>query len=210
MTHSNEETLFRWAAQLPESLWNDLRNRPAAEAAETTGAIWDGKTFSISLLGRRYRLDPSSQTLTRDDAADTPVSYQTGVVLLNTLSHSKGVPPSGRMTVPQDLPGGRMFFVGAHALGTDAIATAFSENPDQLEGRIAAMGGEKMDGADAAFRIPGLPLVPLYVLLWQKQGSDPARAVIGIDDRAHFHLDLAGIFALTNILVSRLCGFYRG
>jgi len=35
--------------------------------------------------------------------------------------------------------------------------------------------------------------------------GEAGRAVIGIDDRAHFHLDLAGVFALTNILVYRLC-----
>ncbi|MDO9263768.1 MAG: hypothetical protein Q7U02_07370 [Desulfosalsimonadaceae bacterium] len=42
-------------------------------------------------------------------------------------------------------------------------------------------------------------------LLWRGDQEFPARAVIGIDDRAHFHLDLASIFALTNILVYRLC-----
>jgi len=47
-------------------------------------------------------------------------------------------------------------------------------------------------------------LAPLYVLLWRGDQEVPVRAVIGIDDRAHFHLDLAGVFALTNLLVERL------
>ncbi|MDL2329469.1 DUF3786 domain-containing protein [Desulfosarcina sp. OttesenSCG-928-A07] len=209
MTPSHEEKLFRWATQLPDTLWNDLKNRPPAESAETTGATWDGKVFSISLLGKGYQVHPSEKIIFRDGEKDAPVNYQTGVVLLNTLSFSKGVPPSGRMTVPQDLPGGRMFFVGAHALETGALATAFSENPDSFIKQMVDMGGEKIDGADAAFRIPGLPFVPLYVLLWHKEADAPARAVIGIDDRAHFHLDLASVFALTNVLVYRLCGLYR-
>ena len=53
--------------------------------------------------------------------------------------------------------------------------------------------------------IPGLPRVPLYVLLWHGYREVPARAVIGIDDQAHFHLDLAGVFALTHLFLNRLC-----
>ncbi|MBI5583382.1 MAG: DUF3786 domain-containing protein, partial [Deltaproteobacteria bacterium] len=66
-------------------------------------------------------------------------------------------------------------------------------------------GGETIDGADVALRVPGLPYVPLYLLLWRGDREFPARTLIGIDARAHFHLDLAGVLALTNLLVYRLC-----
>jgi hypothetical protein len=66
------------------------------------------------------------------------------------------------------------------------------------------LGAERVEGADYAIRIPGLPLLPLYVLLWNGDAETQARAFIGIDDRALFHLDLGGVFALTNVLVGRL------
>lgn len=47
--------------------------------------------------------------------------------------------------------------------------------------------------------------LPEYVLLWRGDREFPVRAVIGIDARVHFHLDLAGALALTNLLVYRLC-----
>jgi len=127
------------------------------------------------------------------------------VVLLTTLAASSGVPPSGRMAVPQELPGGRMFFTGAHAVAAGPLARHFEKNSGQLLDRALLIGGEKIEGADIAIQVPGLPYVPLYVLFWQGDQEFSARAVIGIDDRAHFHLDLAGVFALTNILVYRLC-----
>jgi hypothetical protein len=197
--------LFRWADQIPAALWDDLNKRAPKQAAEAVGALMDGETFRVPLIGIDYTIDPVRQRITKNNQADHPVSYQTGVVLLTTLAVSSGVPPSGRMAVPQELPGGRMFFTGAHAVATGPLARAFEKNPDQIVDRALAAGGRMTDGADVAIQVPGLPFVPLYLLIWRGDQEFPARAVIGIDDRAHFHLDLAGIFALTNIFVNRLC-----
>src|SRR6056297_357728 len=109
------------------------------------------------------------------------------------------------MTVPQELPGGRMFFTGAHAVANGQLAKYFEKDSTQLINRACEIGGEVIEGADIALRLPGLPQVPLYILFWRGDQEIPARAVIGIDDRAPFHLDLAGVFALTNILVFRFC-----
>jgi hypothetical protein len=199
-----QRELFRWADQIPSALWSDLDRRPAREAAEAVGGKWDGSAFKVPLIGIDYTLDPANQRITRTCQVDHPVSYQAGVVLLTTLAASKGVPPSGRMAVPQELPGGRMFFTGPHAVANGPLAKAFEKDSSRLIDRALGLGGEMIEGADVAIRVPGLPYVPLYVLLWRGDQEVPARAVIGIDDRAHFHLDLAGVFALTNLLMDRL------
>jgi hypothetical protein len=199
-----QRELFRWADQLPSALWSDLDRRPPREAADAVGGKWDGSAFKVPLIGIDYTLDPADQRITRTCQVDHPVSYQAGVVLLTTLTASKGVPPSGRMAVPQELPGGRMFFTGPHAVANGPLATALEKDSSRLIDRALGLGGQMIEGADIAIRIPGLPYVPLYVLLWRGDQEVPVRAVIGIDDRAHFHLDLAGVFALTNLLVERL------
>lgn len=199
----SQNELFRWADQIPAALWIDLFNRSPQQAAEAVGAEWDGETFRVKMLGIHYTIDPANRRITVANQADHRVSYQAGAVLLTTLSISKGVPPSGRMAVPQELPGGRMFFTGAHAVATEPLAKYFEKDSNQLLNRALGVGGEMIEGADIAIRLPGLPYVPLYVLFWRRDQELPARAVIGIDDRAPFHLDLAGVFALTNILVYR-------
>ena len=201
----SQKELFRWADQIPAALWTDLRNRSPQQAAEAVGAEWDGEAFKVPLLGVHYTINPADQRITMTYQADHPVSYQAGVVLITTLATSKGVPPSGRMAVPQELPGGRMFFTGAHAVATGPLAKYFEKDSGQLLDRALGVGGEMIEGADIAIRVPGLPYVPLYVLFWRGDQEFCARVVIGVDDRAHFHLDLAGVFALTNILVYRLC-----
>ena len=201
----SQKELFRWADQIPAPLWTDLRNRSPRQAAEAVGAGWDGEIFKVPMIGIDYTIDPANQKITRTHQADHRVSFQAAVVLLSALANSKGVPPSGRMAVPQELPGGRMFFTGAHTLAIGPLAKNFEKDPGRLTQRALGFGGEMIEGADVAIRMPGLPYVPLYVLLWRGDQEFPARAVIGIDDRAHFHLDLASVLALTNILVYRVC-----
>ncbi len=197
--------LFKWADQIPEVLWTVMSNRSPQQAAEVVGAKWDGETFKVPMVGTEYTIDPTNQKITKTYQTDRPVSYQAGVVLLTTLTTSKGVPPSGRMTVPQELPGGRMFFTGVHSVATERLVEKFENNSRQVLDRILGVGGEMIEDADIAIRVPGLPYVPLYVLFWKGDHELSARAIIGIDDRAHFHLDLASVLALTNILVYSIC-----
>jgi hypothetical protein len=202
---NNRDTLFRYADQLPDPLWDDVRARDARQAAVCVGGRWEEGLFKVPLLGFTYAVDPVAQRITRSDDVGHRVGYQTGVVLLYTLAKSVGAPPSGRMVSPLELTGGAMFFTGAHSLATKPLARRFGGAPQMLIERAIAMGGEAINGAaDYAVRLPGLPYLPLYVLLWTGDKADEARAFIGIDDRALFHLDLGAVFALTNVLVSRL------
>ena len=106
----SQKELFRWADQIPAALWSDLRKRSPQQAAEAVGAVWDEGTFKVPLIGIDYTIDPANQWITKAHQADHRVSYQAGVVLLTTLAASKGVPPSGRMAVPQELPGDNVVF----------------------------------------------------------------------------------------------------
>ena len=196
--------LFRWAEDLPLALWDDLRARPPREAAQAVGAGWQDGLFSVVLLDREHVLDPGSRRIWLAGQPGERVSYQAGVVLLTALARSQGVPASGRMVTPLELPGGKLFFTGAHALATGPLAKSFEEEPQALWARAQALGAEQVEGADLAFRLYGLPQVPLHALLWAGDQEFAARAVIGIDDRAPFHLDLGGVLALTNLMVRAL------
>ena len=207
MTQSDRQErgeLYKWSDKIEPPLWDDLQVRPAKEAAIAVDATLDEGVFKVLLLGSIYLVDPKERRISILGQDGHRVSYQTGIVLLTTLAKSMGVPPSGRMVGPQELTGGALFFTGAHALATGPLAKRFGNNPAALIKRAKTLGGEITGGADAAVRIPALPLLPLYVLLWTGDDELNARAFIGIDDRALFHLDLSGVFALTNILVRRL------
>jgi hypothetical protein len=201
---TGQDDLYRWADQIPAALWDDLRARPAAGAAEAVGARLVDGLFTVPLLGTTYTVDPRARTIRRTAEPEHRVGYQTAVVLLTALAHSKGVPPSERMVTPLELEGGTEFFTGAHSLALKPLARRFGGDPRQLVAAARPLGGEEVTGADCAVRIPGLPLLPLHALVWAANREFEARAVIGIDSRALFHLDLSGVFALTNLMVARL------
>ena len=200
-----EIDLFRWADQLPRAQWDDLRARPPEEAARAVGGQWRDGFFRLPLLEREYLIDPREATVREADRPEHRVSYQTGLVLVHTLANAKGADPSGRMVAPQELPSGRFFFVGPHELPTEPLVKRFGDRPRELLERARALGGVPVEGADAAVRAPGLPRTPLYALVWGRDPEFEARAVLGVDDRAPFHLALDALWALCNIFVRRLC-----
>ncbi len=201
-----EVALFRWADQLPAALWDDLAARPPAQATEATQAEWSQGVYRLPLLGRFHRVDPAARRVSAEGRPDHRVGFQAGMVLVSHLARALGVPAADRLVTPQELPGGGLFFTGPHAVNAKALERRFGGDPEALVRRAAALGGQEAAlGGDASVMVPGLPRLPLYVLLWTHDEEFPARAVVGLDGYAHHQLALDGIWALTNLLVSRLC-----
>lgn len=200
-----EVRLFRYADQLPEALWNDLEARDPIEAAASCDAFLEAGRFRLSLFSRDYIIDPAEHTIAEALRPEHKSSYQTGLVLITALAKAQNIPQSGRMITPGELPGGRMFFAGPHELPTAPIAERFGSDAPGLIAAAATMGGREIEeSADAAVFIPALPRVPMWLLLWEGDEEFEARAVMGIDDRAHYHLALDAVWAMCNVLTGRL------
>ena len=200
-----EISLFRWADQLPAPLWDDLAARPLAQAAQASGAVLEGARLRLALLGHDYLVDVRERRVVEAARPDRRLSFQTGLVLVSHLARAIGVPPAGRLVTPQELPGGGLFFTGPHAIATASLEGRFGSDPQGLLQAAAALGGQPHPGAaEVAVVVPGLPMLPLYVLLWPADEEFGARAVVGLDANAHHQLALDGLWALTNLLVGRL------
>lgn len=200
-----EISLFRWADQLPAALWDDLTARGLPTAAQATEADLEDVCLRLPLLGRQYVVDTAARRVWETTRPQRRLGFQTALVLVSHLARALGVPPAGRLVTPQELPGGGLFFTGPHAIATAALERRFGRDPQGLLTAAQALGGQPHAGAaEAAVLIPGLPMLPLYVLLWPADEEFGARAVVGLDAHAHHQLALDGIWALTNLLVRRL------
>ncbi len=203
-TDPNENELYRWAEDIPFQIWEDLEARPPEQAAEAVGAVWDGQAYGIEMLGRSYRVEPGARRVLLPDRPDRRISYQAGLVLLSSMIRSLGVPPAGRMVTPHELPGGGLFFQGPHAINKGPLEERFGHDPEALLKAAAPLNPTPCEGGDVGIMLMGLPLIPLYVLLWGGDDEFKPRAVVGIDANAHHHLALDGIWALSNLMVVKL------
>jgi hypothetical protein len=204
MVEVDEIPLFRWADQLPPELWDDLDARPRQEAAQAAQGRWDGACFTLPLLGRDYLVDPAARAVREVERPQYRPSFQTGLVLVSHLALASDVPEAGNMVTPQELPSGSQFFTGVHAVPVGRLAERFGNEPQALLPAAQNLGGGPWQGADVAVMVPGVPRIPLYVLLWAADEEFDARAVVGLDSRAHMHLALDGILALTSLLITKL------
>lgn len=194
----------RWADELPGHFWENLKKRPPELAAAATGATLDQGRFILPVFARPYLVDPKECLVQNLANPEEEVDYNTALVLITHLARAEDVIPAGRMLSPAELPGGRALFAGPHALPMQAIIESFGRQPEALVLRAQELGGQQCDGADIAVCLPGLPRVPLYLLLWLADEEFPARAAPGVDANVLHHLELDGLLSLCHLMVQRL------
>ncbi len=91
------------------------------------------------------------------------------------LINVKDVYPLGRDIVgPKDLKEGH-FFQGPHELKTAPLVERFGADVQGFHGAAEVLCGERVDMADAAYRLKPFPRVNLYYLLWEGDDEFPAR-----------------------------------
>ncbi|MEW6659472.1 MAG: DUF3786 domain-containing protein [Thermodesulfobacteriota bacterium] len=194
----------RWAEDLPGHFWKGLENRAPELAAAATRAELDRDRFILPVFARPYLVDPQNRRVQDLSQTGARVDYNTALVLVTHLARAVEAPPSGLMISFNELPGGRALVTGPHALPLDLLAERFGGNHLALGQRARALGGEEIEGADMAVRLPGLPRVPMYLLLWLADEDFPAQAVPGVDAGVMQHLDLDGLLSLSHLMVQRL------
>lgn len=191
--------LYRRASDLSPYHWENLAARNAEEAAAAAGAAVVGGVYGFPLLGREIRVDPVNRKVFYADAPEKEPGYQRALVAVAYLVGAKQFDPSGVLVSPRELPAGNGFFRGPHALPTAVIAEKFGGSPEKLLEASLLMGGKPDPGADAAVLLPALPKITLKILLWKGDEEFGPEAAMLVDSRAHFHLPLDVLWALTNV-----------
>ena len=199
-----ENRLYARAEDLHPFHWENLGRRDAEEAASAAGAHWDGDAFLLALLGRTLRVAPGGRTVRFQDDPVREVGYQRALVAVAYLAGAVEAPARGEWVSLRELPGGDAFFRGPHSLATPRLEKAFGNAPGRLLVAARALGGREVGGSDGAVEIPALPRVPLRVVLWPGTAEFAPSATILTDARAHLHLALDVLWALTNVAVSDL------
>jgi len=156
------------------------------------------------VFARKYLVDPKHRWVQDISRPEERVDYNTALVLVTHLARAREIPPAGWLLSPSEVPGGRALVAGPHALPLKPLTARFGRDPEALMRRARELGGEETEGADVAVRLPGLPQVPMYLLLWVADEEFPTEVAPGVDAHIMHHLDLDGILSLSHLMVQRL------
>ena len=203
-TDPEKNPLYATAEDLHPLHWEQLARRDPEEAARAAGASWDGQTYTLQLLGRVLRVEPASRSVHTADLPGRSVGFQRALVAVAYLNGALDVPPRGDWVAFRELPGGDGFFRGPHSLATPRLEEAFGAEPRALVRAAEPLGWKVAQGGDVGVEIPALPRIPLRVLLWGRTEEFGASATLLTDGRAHLHLALDVLWALSNVAISDL------
>ncbi len=172
------------------------------EVSRRTGATLDtANDYLLELLDQRYRVCPARQTIA--GPAGEP-DDEMAVVLLGYLTHAAEAPFTGKWISASSLPGGDLFFRGAHALPVEPMVRRFGGDPASLSRAGQALGGTLPGFGDVSIALRPLPRVMLAAVMWRGDDEFEPRAAFLFDSSMAGRYPLDMVLALTCVVVRRL------
>lgn len=162
---------------------------------------------SIPLLGEQYSVHRSGQVL----GTESPTPY-VRILLYNYLVRGGGPMPTGRWVPIENLPGALSKGPELDAVCEAKLAAACRENGSKALGEACRRaGGTQIEAgnADLACRFPGLPKVPLLLLIWEGDEDFPPRAKLLMDETVAEHLDADSLLVLAELMTDKILAEVR-
>ena len=149
----------------------------ALEAAERTGAKWDGKEFYVNLLGREFAIShPVYAIRATDGGAIPPLPVQT--FLLRYLMESKQLGWAGEWKTFREMPWGEMYIKPYTGRVLTRAAFTFSFKLAAFCAACEKMGAVKLSHGDAGYQFQLVPGYHMQILIWQGDEEFPPNAQV--------------------------------
>lgn len=178
-------------------------------AARAVGGRYDGTAergrITVEFLGSGISLALPSLEPHPESA---PLPDHMVALIVYHLALSDGTEPTGRLISFAELPDAVFYARAFRGYTGETLARRFG-NDGELLGRAAlSLGGEPAaDVADAAWRVPALPKVPVTVAWWSGDEEFGPRVDLFFDETAPRHLTTDGCAVLGSWLTSVLSRF---
>ena len=154
-----------------------FRSLDPVEAAERTGAKWDGKEFYVNLLGRDFVIShPDYALRALDGGALPPLPTQT--FLLRYLLESKSVAWKGEWKTFREMPWGEMYIQPYTGRVLTRAAYTFGFRLAAFRAAAEKMGAESVKHGDAGFEFPLIGNFKMRFLVWEGDDEFPPSAQV--------------------------------
>ena len=154
-----------------------FRSLDPVEAAERTGAKWDGNEFYVNLLGRDFAIShPDYALRALDGGALPPLPTQT--FLLRYLLESKSVAWKGEWKTFREMPWGEMYIQPYTGRVLTRAAYTFGFRLAAFRAAAEKMGAESVKHGDAGFEFPLIGNFKMRFLVWEGDDEFPPSAQV--------------------------------
>ena len=170
-----EEAPFAHYAELFRNL------NPAAVAARLSDVRWDGKEFTLGLLGRAFAIaHPDYAIRALDGGTLPPLPAQT--FLLRYLLESKDVVWQGQWKTFREMPWGEMYIQPYTGRVLTRAAFTFGTRVDAFRKASEKMGAVKLPHGDAGYQFELVSGYQMQILVWEGDDEFPPNAQVLYSD----------------------------
>ena len=173
VNHKEEIPLAHYQARLQASNPREIQER-------LPGAAFDGEAFSLTLLGKEYRIPHPDGTVTAADASEPPLPTQT--FLLRYLLEGKEVSWGGGWKTFREMPWGEMYIKPYTGRVLTRAAFTFGTRLDAFRAACVKMGAVPVPHGDAGFLFDFLGSFQMQVLVWAGDEEFPPSAQVLYSD----------------------------
>ena len=170
-----EEVPFAHYADLFRSL------NPEDVCRRLENVAWDGKAFSVKLLGREFVISqPEYAIEARDGGKLPPLPTQT--FLLRYLLESRDTSWSGEWKTFREMPWGEMYIKPYTGRVLTRAAFTFGTRVAAFRAACEKMGAEPMKHGDAGYRFDLIGGYQMQLLVWEGDDEFPPNAQVLYSD----------------------------
>ena len=154
---------------------------PADATARLSAVKWDGKEFSINLLGREFAISHPDYAIRALDGGALP-SLPTQTFLLRYLLECKDVAWGGEWKTFREMPWGELYIKPYTGRVLTRAAFTFGTRIPAFRAGCEKMAASPVPHGDAGFRFELLPGYFMQILAWEGDDEFPQNAQILYSD----------------------------
>ena len=153
----------------------------AAEAAQRTGAAWDGKEFYVNLLGREFAISYPDYAIRATDGGAVP-ALPAQTFLLRYLLESKRVAWAGTWKTFREMPWGEMYIKPYTGRVLTRAAFTFGFKLKAFAAACEKMGATAVKHGDVGYQFDLIGNYRMQILMWEGDDEFPPNAQILYSD----------------------------
>lgn len=180
--------------EVPFEHYEELfRKADAREMAARCGAMWDGKEFFVTLLGKTYAIShpvygiremnpPESPAATHPPLGKGGIGLQLQTFLLRFLLESKDVAWQGGWKTFREMPWGELYIKPYTGRVLTRAAFTFGTRLSAFKAACEKMGAVAVSHGDAGYQFQLIGGYAMQILVWEGDDEFPPSAQVLYSD----------------------------